>query len=226
MSRVGVITALKLEAGSLGRHPAIRVRVCGVAGSGIDDAVHELSELGNRLIVSWGTAGALSPRLRSGDLVLPERVVSLNGDTIATDSGPRNEIRRLVTAGRPVVGGTLLESDHILATGDAKRRAGREHHADAVDMESGRVGEACAALRLPFLVIRAIVDELDDRVPGRVRENTSPDGSLRPALLLAGLLLHPGEWAATAGLARRYHRARAGLRMAAWALAEYAAGRP
>lgn len=199
--------------------------MCGVAGPAIDDAVRELGELGSRLIVSWGTAGALSPRLRSGDLFLPERVVRLNGGTITTDSGTRNEIRRLVTPGRLVAGGTLLESDHILATARAKRRAGREKRAGAVDMESGRVGEACAAQRLPFLVLRAIVDELDDRLPGPVRDYASQDGLLQPARLLAGLLLHPGDWAAAATLALRYHRARSGLRIAARALTEYGAGR-
>lgn len=225
MSRVGAITALQLEARPLHRHPGLAVRVCGVAGTGIGDAVRELGERGSRLIVSWGTAGALSPRLRAGDLVLPERIVTRNGAALDSDPGSRDAFREAVDGSWPVASGTLLEADRLLETPGGKSRLGREHDADAVDMESGRIAEACAAIDLPFLVIRAVVDELGDRLPRQLRESTSPDGSLRMAALLAGLIPHPGDWALLARLARRYRRARKGLDVAARALAR-CAGNP
>lgn len=221
---IGVVTALQREAGPLSRHPALAVRTCGVAADGIGDAVRQLRDGGSHLIVSWGTAGALSPRLRAGDLVLPECIINRHGDTLCSDTCARNGVRGLLADTRRVSSGTLFESDRILATPDDKHSPGLVTNAVAVDMESGRIGAACVALNLPFLVVRAVIDESHDRLPRLVHECASPDGTLRIRALFAGLMRHPDDWAALARLLRRYHRARSGLEAAAQALARYAAG--
>lgn len=222
MIRVGVISALQLEARPLYSCPALAVRVCGVAAPEVDAVVRALADRGCRLIVSWGTAGALSPQLQAGDLIIPEHVIPGNGGVLATDNGAREAFRENVKSRWPVTSGTLLESDRMLGTPAHKERLGRRRKAVAVDMESGRIGEACAALKLPFLVVRAVVDELDDRLPRLLRDATSPRGTLRMTPLLAGLMAHPGELTALARLGRRYRRARRALGAAAWALGRYA----
>ncbi|MDZ7840572.1 MAG: hypothetical protein U5R46_07095 [Gammaproteobacteria bacterium] len=221
---IGVVTALQREAGPLARHPALTVRACGVAADGIGDTVRQLRDGGSHLIVSWGTAGALSPRLRAGDLVLPEYIISRHGDTFRTDSGSRNSVRGMLTGTREVSTGTLLESDRILETPDDKHGTGIPANAVAVDMESGRIGEACAALNLPFLVIRAVIDESHDRLPRIVHDCALPDGTLHVRALIAGLMRHPGDWAGLTRLVPRYRRARSGLEAAAQALSRYGAG--
>ncbi len=222
MTRVGVISALQLEARPLYSYPALAVRVCGVAAPEADDVVRTLAGRGCRLIVSWGTAGALSPQARAGDLIIPEHVIPENGGLLATDSGAREAFREKVKSRWPVTSGTLLESDRMLGTRADKGRLGRRWEAVAVDMESGRIGAACATLKIPFLVVRAVVDELDDRLPQALQNATSSRGALRMAPLLAGLMAHPGELAALARLGRRYRRARRALEAAAWALGRYA----
>lgn len=221
-SAVGIVTALKLEAGPLTRHPELAVRVCGVAGSGIGEAVRALRDGGSRLVVSWGTAGALWPRLRAGDLILPDRIVCRDGGIVATDAGARDGVRAFLGDARRVASGTMLESSRLLATPTDKRGPGRDVNAIAVDMESGRIGQACIALNLPFLVVRVVVDETGDRLPRPIHDCTTPDGALRTGALLAALTRHPGEWAALFRLARRYRRARRTLETAARALAGYA----
>lgn len=224
-ARFGVVTALRLEAAPLGRHAGITVRVCGVAGAGIGDAVRDLRARGCRLVVSWGMAGALSDRLRAGDLVVPERVIGRDEAVLYTDAGARQRFASAMSTRRPV-GGTLVESPRIAATPSDKRCLGRRHDGVAVDMESGAVGQACAEMELPFLVVRAIVDELDDRLPGWLGDDVFADGSLRAGGALARLVLHPGEWAALLRLARRYRRAAGALRAAAGGLARGAADIP
>lgn len=226
MTRVGIIAALKLEAAPLDRHAGFTIRVVGLGVPDVGDAVRELERLGSRLIVSWGTAGALSPRLRAGDLLVPERVVTRNGGTVSPDRCARDGFGRAMNDCWPVAPETLIESERVLDSPRDKRRLGMVTDAGAVDMESGRIGEACAALNLPFLAIRAIVDELDDRLPRQVREGTFSAGSLRPGALLAGLARHPGDWGSLARLALRYRRARAALEAAAQALARYADSPP
>lgn len=225
-ARVGVIAALRLETAALRQCSGLLVRVCGVAGPAIGDTVDEMRERGVELVVSWGTAGALSPRLGAGDLILPPRVVTRNGDTIATDSRRRDDFQRAVDETRCVAACTLVESDCIVATPEDKRTLGRERDAGAVDMESGHIGEACAAANLPFLVVRVVLDELDDRLPGRILQRGTGHGSLRLGALLADVTRHPTEWAALARLARRYGRARAGLAAAARILAKSVHDRP
>lgn len=220
-ARIGVVAALRLETGPLRPCSGLLVRVCGVAGPDIGEVIDELHERGVGLVVSWGTAGALSPRLRAGDLILPPRVVTRSGDAIATDRR-RDDLRRAFDETRRVAACTLVESGCIVATPDDKRTLGRQRDAGAVDMESGRIGEACAAANLPFMVIRAVLDELDDRLPGRILQRTSGHGSLRLGALLVDVTRHPGDWGALARLARRYGRARAGLAAAARVLERFA----
>jgi len=218
--RIGIICALHLEARPLAAYRGLVIRVCGVAGTEITGAVRDLAARGCGLVVSWGTAGALSPRLRAGDLALPGRVVGPGGETLNTDAGARAQLHAaLAGAGRRVVLQTLLESPRILATTEDKRRFTGGRDAAAVDMESGRIGQACAAVDVPFLALRAIVDQLDDRLPRLALDNTSPDGRLRIAPLLVSLIRYPAEWGPLIGLARRYRHARPALDAAARALA-------
>lgn len=217
-ARIGVICALHPEAMTLRRRAGLAVRACGVSGAGAADAARELAALGCRLIVSWGTAGALTTALHAGDLVLPARVIGRGGAVLATDNRARDRLTRRLRYAQRASAGTLLESARLLADPGSKRAAAAKSGAGAVDMESGRVGEACIAQGLPFLAVRAIVDQSGDRLPRRVLETVVAAGELRPGAFATAVLRHPGEWPALALLVYRFQRARAALALAARAL--------
>lgn len=107
----------------------------------------------------------------------------------------------------------------IVADPAEKRRLFASTGAEALDMESGPVAEACMTLGLPFLAIRSIIDEAGDHLPECLERYVGADGSLKSAALATALILDPRQWPRLARLARRYRRASRTLSLAAGALA-------
>lgn len=214
---IGIVTALDFEARAL-ETSGLDVRRCALAGRDAAAAVRELVADGHQLIVSWGTAGALSPEYRAGDICLPEQVITRDGLRIDTDSGWRARFLAAVRKSRRVSSGMLVDSTHIVAESSGKRELRLSTGADAVDMESGPIGEACHSLQVPFLAIRAIVDELNDTLPAHVSRQVSEQGTLRPVAIMGAFIVRPRHWGTLLRLGRRYRRARAALAIAATAL--------
>ena len=90
----------------------------------------------------------------------------------------------------------------------SKALAFRQTGAVAADMESSAVAEVACAERVPFLVVRAIVDTAEDAVPEVALSATGVGRDrLRIGRLLASLARTPGELPALIRLARRYRSA-------------------
>jgi len=90
----------------------------------------------------------------------------------------------------------------------AKALAFSQTGAVAADMESSAVAEVASAARVPFLVVRAIVDTAQDALP-EVALSAAGAGEerLRLSRLLATLARTPGELPALIRLAHRYRTA-------------------
>jgi adenosylhomocysteine nucleosidase len=219
MIRVGIVTALDFEARALVDASRFTVHRCGMSGAGADLAVRGLAEQGCGVVVSWGTAGALAPQLKSGDIYLPDRVLTRDNEQVLTDTGWRERFagaaRNVCTLGV----GMLLDSPRIVAEPADKSRLHRSTGAGAVDMESGPVAKACAERALPFLVVRSIIDEARDRLPMFAAMHAAAANPMRRRILLAGLVLQPGEWTNLVRLAWRYRSVKASLNNAARVLA-------
>ena len=114
------------------------------------------------LVFSAGFAGALSPELRRGDLVVADRLVDPEGRRWAADPASLPpwlpEVRGLRI-------GPMLTVDGIVRLGEEKRALGAKHHALAVDMESLAVAEVCRERNVPFMAVRVVNDAVDDELP-------------------------------------------------------------
>ncbi|HET9835861.1 MAG TPA: hypothetical protein VFP88_05925, partial [Rhodanobacteraceae bacterium] len=121
--------ALPAEADSFGvEHPragdleSFDWGVLAVAGLGFEcagNAARKLIEHGARALLSWGVAGGLSTGLAPGDLLLPERVVSDEGEWL-TDPCLRSRMQQ-VLGGRVCAGGALYCSRDPVTSVEAKR---------------------------------------------------------------------------------------------------------
>lgn len=171
-SRFGLVS--NRTAGSI---EPIHIRVTGVGCSRTRVALqHILTEANSpRAIIAAGFCGALQPGLQVGDIVVAGEVVDLAGHSWPSHSTllPQNQQYR-----------RLLTTNHLIANAVEKQRLGEFHKADAVDMESAAVAEACAARDIPFLAVRAVSDTIDTKLsPELVRllagGNVSPWKALR-----------------------------------------------
>jgi adenosylhomocysteine nucleosidase len=218
LSPVGIVSALAAEARTLGpaapHGTGLRqladgalVAVSGIGQSAAAAAARRLVLAGATALASFGMAGALDPTLVPGAVVLPEEVAAWSG---APAQAPvsvtcvewRQRLRAALPAYCMAVGGRLLTSARPLGR-EVKAEAWRTSHAAAVDMESVAVAQVAGQARLPFIVLRVIVDTAADELPPAVIA-ASGGGQLRIGRLLGGLVRAPADVGALIRLSSRY----------------------
>jgi len=138
-----------------------------------------------------GVAGALSPRLRPGDLVVASEIRTLDGATFPCSSGPVAAALRALGI-EPHVG--PIVTTERLRLPKAERARLVASGALAVDMESAWIARAVGGR--PFAVVRTIVDTPDRPLWRPVATVSGGIRALR-ALRRAGPAL--ASWASAAG---------------------------
>jgi len=115
------------------------------------------------LVVSCGFCGALSPALRAGDLVLATAVRGADGERLQAPDLP------IASVIPQALRGEIACPERVLATPEEKRALGASG-ALAVDLESAQVARAAAAAGVPWLALRAVVDDARTSLPEFARE--------------------------------------------------------
>jgi adenosylhomocysteine nucleosidase len=176
------------------------------------------------LVIGTGVVGALSGGLKPGDLVLSDRTIMIHGDgqldeqvTAISDAHLRAIGRSLAIAGIAYSTGAILTSHRVLATGAEKRRAKESTGAIAVDMETAAIASEASARGLPFVAIRAVLDEVDDEIFGA--EMADEDGNVKPLAATSYLIRNPATMLKLPRMIRNLSRATASIANALIAIA-------
>lgn len=219
---LGIVAALQSEARSLTMVPIGAdglVRLDGttllkVAGIGAKPAL-AASELliaeGAAALLSWGSGGALHPKLSPGNLILPKSVISSQKDVFPTDADWHNRLVARLKNRLEIHSEPLAQSPSVLASPVEKSNFSNRNDAIAVDMESGSVAEMASRANLPFMAIRAIVDTADLAIPASALNAIDEYGRLRPMRLLSSLARKPSDLVPLARLGRSFRAARTTL---------------
>lgn len=214
----GHATCSRLPSGAL-------VALAGVGPERARRAAEALTALGAEALVSWGIAAGLDPALRPGALLIPESVVGRDATRYAVDRAWHARLHHSLAPVLAVHTGPLAEADGLLTTPDEKRALFERRHAGAADMESAALAAFAHDSGLPFLVVRAIADPAESRVPAWLPQVLDGAGRLRPGAWLARLVVRPGDWVALLRVGRHFQAARRTLeRVTARAGTRLAAG--
>jgi adenosylhomocysteine nucleosidase len=185
-----------------------------VAGIGVKRAL-AASELliaeGAAALLSWGSAGALHPKLLPGNLILPKRVISFQKNVFPTDADWHNRLVARLTNRLEIHSEPLAQSPSVLASPMEKFNFFNQNDAIAVDMESGSVAEMASRANLPFMAIRVIADTADITIPASSLNAIDECGRLRPMRLLRSLARKPSDLVLLARLSRSFRAARTTL---------------
>jgi adenosylhomocysteine nucleosidase len=163
--------------------------------------------------ISFGIAGAISPVLRAGNVVICDLVC------VSVDSGYCNEDGSLAAhdgllgavraAGLSVLTGTSLTVDRAVMTAAEKQRLRESYGHDVVEMESYWVAKEAAQRGVPFLTVRIVTDEAEDSVPDA--PFVGPDGAVDYDRLAAWAREHPDEVAVLSALNERWRLGAEGM---------------
>jgi adenosylhomocysteine nucleosidase len=132
-------------------------------------------------LVVVGIAGAISPSVAVGDLVVPERVSNLDtGESLAP-----------TPLGGHAPHGTLVSSDAFLRSPTQAARLA-EQGVVAIDMETAAIGAVCERRGCPWSVFRAISDRADDgSADVAVLDLVDAEGNPKLAAAVRFVLMHP-----------------------------------
>ena len=202
---VGIVVSLPWELKSLTRQ-AIPVgawkalsasTLVALSGIGAERAYAAGSVLvaqGATALISWGYAAALDGRLRPGCLMLPELVISADGEIYPVSAEWHRQLRQSLEPKHAICSGALVESDAIVKTPGEKRALAIRTRAAATDMESAAQARLAKERRLPFVVIRAIIDTASTDIPEKIQEAFRSQGEVRAWKILTSAALRPIDW--------------------------------
>jgi len=227
LSRIGIISALPSEAKCFAGRPLpinepvsltdnIFIIISGIGAERAKNATERLLKTNVTTLISWGTAAGLVDEFRSGDLVLPEIIISSVGQSYLTDATWNQKIYECISSTPIVVHKKPISSSNKLLNSSQKKiDCHRETGASAADMESAAIAMVAAEKNLPFIAIRTIVDEINSSIPCCVMNNIDTYGNANIPRLLLELLRSPQQIASIYHLARAMNKASSTLKIIA-----------
>jgi hopanoid-associated phosphorylase len=165
------------------------------SGTGPENAAkasQRLIDKGAKKLISWGCAAALKANLHSGDLVIPQTLLTERHEELTIASPWLNDVLDQLSSLNPFTG-SLVESSSIVAESLNKKSIHQQTRAIAVDMESIAIVKIAIQNSLPVLVIRCIADPLNMNLPKAVSYALNDQGDVILVKLLWFLLTHPNE---------------------------------
>lgn len=178
-------------------------------GMGREKAEHATHQLIDRsspdLIVSAGFAGAVRPGARPGDMFICNRIWALPGPaTYWTEDAAQSRtlideplMESLTEALGSLAGGcrwgNCLTVDQFVYNHDLKGWIGQTFAVDVIDMESYWVSEVASASDLPHLVVRTVLDPMEQRLPPFVSEAAAHQKARTVLKGAAHVIRHPGD---------------------------------
>jgi hopanoid-associated phosphorylase len=184
--------------------------VVAVAGGG--DAVSLADKLNAlhgdiRGVISIGLAGALSPHLKVGDVVIADEILTGAESWQCHETWRVRLLSRMPHAHQ----GQFFGSDIIIENPQTKTGLHDTTGALAVDMESQVAARFAKARNLPLAGLRVISDDASHVLPPAALVAMKPDGGISFGRVLVSLLKKPAQVPALIRTARASNRAFAEL---------------
>jgi len=226
VTQLGIVAALPAEARCLAGWPdqyqhvpdtssslpskQIKKPLLSVSGMGPEAAqaaAARLVEYGAAALLSWGCAGALSKKIRPGELLLPHTILTEDGQALHTHKIWQKNLVDHLPGTLKWHEGILVESSNMVSGPEKKQELARHFDAIAVDMESAGIGRVAKQEGIPFMVIRAVADTADEELPPCIAETMDNKGHLQMRRLLPALVHQPRLWPQLIRLSRHFHAA-------------------
>src|SRR3954471_24499483 len=195
------VTGLAKEAKIVGTAGVIAV----AGGGDADGLMVKLKALHGdiRGVISIGLAGALSPRLNVGEVVIADQIMTGLEKWDCHEGWRVRLVSRLPYAHR----GSLFGSDVIIENPETKSGLHKSTGALAVDMESQVAARFAKSRNLPLAALRVISDDATHVLPPAALVAMKPDGRLALGRVLWSLLKKPAQIPALVHTARTSNQA-------------------
>jgi adenosylhomocysteine nucleosidase len=202
---LGIVVALRWELKTLTSQPVplgtckpighdAIIALSGIGAQRAHRAATLLVSRGATALLSWGCAAALNDDLSAGSLLLPNHVIDVAGETHRTNVQWHRRLYNEIAGQYAVRTEGLAESAGLLKTANEKRALSRQTGAIAADMESAALARAAQEQRLPFMMVRAVIDSRATALPENLLDAINSQGEISLGNFLQHVVLHPQDW--------------------------------
>lgn len=145
-------------------------------------------------ILLVGYAGGTSPVLKAGSLVLAEGVVDTDtGDAFQSDTELLEKAKTVCKEKEfSFQTGKMVMVSRVISSPHEKADIGVTHAAMALDMESAAFAKTADEKKIPFLIVKAILDPVEERLLP-LEDCVEATGEPKPLKLAEHLLKNPKE---------------------------------
>lgn len=213
---LGILCGLQSEAKIADRVPEVLVGCSAARQDRARALVRYLVDQGVTRLISFGLAGALSPHLAAGDLLLGASVMSSAGAWEADDAWNHH----FLDAQPGALTAPVWGADAVVKTVEEKEKIYRQTGCFAVDMESHIVAQAAFQARIPFNIVRAVSDTASMALPPAALVPLKEDGRVDLRAVFLSVKEKPAQIFELARLGRNTSLAMRTLRHAASVMAE------
>lgn len=206
-----IVTGLKQEA-RIAAGPGLTVICSSSNPVQLREMMMSFDPASIRGIVSFGVAGGLCPKLRSGDIVIASEIVAAKGRWLAAE-GLSQALYGLPEQGaHRIVRGVLAGVEEVVLGQKAKAVLRATTGADAVDMESHIAARYAEQHALPFAALRVISDPAHRALPEIAAAALKQNGDVDVWKVMRGIARRPSQIRALVHSGRDFNRALRGLR--------------
>ena len=184
----------------------LRLLESGMGLARVEALLPHLEALAPEAVWLFGWCGGLSADLDVSDLVLADRTILEDGQSIShpPDKDLVAHVEQLAQdLGQRLVVGPVLTSERVLIT-VADKKAGRETGAVAVEMEAGPLARWAVDRGLPFVHLRVVLDPATSALPPEGKRPKRRARTELGATLQRYLSRPPRAWSAVWRLHRQF----------------------
>jgi adenosylhomocysteine nucleosidase len=181
------------------------------------------------LIISFGMAGAVTPGLGVGDLVIAQRLLFAKERLFSEQQGLSTDLaktaiellqRKMAGLSFSICGGTCITVGAILAKGETARLLPAGVINPVLEMETAAVAKVAARQKIPLLAVRAISDDASEDLGFNITDFTDRNMNIRVHRVLWAVTRRPWLIPQLLRLARSSRRAGVNLADAVVSLME------
>ncbi len=141
-------------------------------------------------VVSFGFCGSVDDKIKTGEIVIPKNIsVNKFKKNPISEKIRKSYIKKL--NGFTIHQNNLYTTKSVIFSEREKRKIKNKFKASIIDMESKFIQEECQKLKIPFVVVRLVFDDLKFSLPEFIVKSLNENGKLIIAQVALSTIKNP-----------------------------------
>ena len=204
---LGIVAGLQREMGFFKNRKNLLI-TSGYSRKSIN-ATKELIKKKMDLIISFGFAASLCKSVKTGDIIIPKKIVNATGNIYDVNSEYLDLFKKRIK--KKIFCQNLFTSSEIVSNlnNQTQRTIKKKNSFSFVDMEAIHVCKVAQENKIPFIAIKIIFDDLHFSIPQFMTSCIDQNGEVKIYKLLLTLIANPRKIKDTLELKCKYKIAEA-----------------